>query len=144
MMDAHIKDLFERYERFFNQALAGDTDIAEAAGFYAPEFIAASPAGVRAGKNDAQLTQAMAQGYAHYRAIGTQEMRIRNLRISPLDAQHCIAHVGWRARYARADLPEAAIDFEVHYLVQTLNGTPKIFGWVSGDERAVLREHGIL
>jgi len=51
------------------------------------------------GKNDNQLKQVMAQGYA--------------------------------------------IDFDVHYLVQKLDGDPKIFGWVSGDEQALLRKHGI-
>lgn len=37
-----------------------------------------------------------------------------------------------------------AIDFEVHYLIQTLGGQPKVFGWVSGDEEALLRKHGIV
>jgi hypothetical protein len=35
------------------------------------------------------------------------------------------------------------IDFDVHYLVQQLNAEPKVFGWISGDEQALLREHGI-
>ena len=42
-------------------------DMDEVASLYASEFIAASPAGVMAGKNDDQLKQVMAQGY---RAIG--------------------------------------------------------------------------
>jgi hypothetical protein len=29
-------------------------------------------------------------------------------------------------------------------LMQQLDGEPKIFGWVSGDEQALLRQHGIL
>jgi hypothetical protein len=28
-------------------------------------------------------------------------------------------------------------------LVQVLNQAPKVFGWVSGDEQALLRAHGI-
>lgn len=85
----------------------------------------------------------MAQGYARYRAIGTRAMRMRGLRISPMDEHHCVAHVAWRATYARKDQPDVTIDFDVHYLVQQLGAEPKVFGWVSGDEQALLREHGI-
>lgn len=143
MMEASVKSFFERYASIFNQALAGDADLDKVAALYASEFIAASPAGVMTGKNDAQLKQAMAQGYARYRAMGTQSMRIREVRLSPIDDQHCLAHVAWTATYARKDRPDLTIDFEVHYFVQKLNEEPKVFGWVSGDEEALLREHGI-
>jgi hypothetical protein len=36
------------------------------------------------------------------------------------------------------------IDFEVHYFVRTADGKAKIFGWISGDEQTLLREHGII
>jgi len=36
-----------------------------------------------------------------------------------------------------------AIDFEIHYFVRNFGGTAKIFGWVSGDEQALLKKHGI-
>jgi hypothetical protein len=136
--------LFERYERVFNAALHGDVDMDDVAALYAADFIAASPAGVMTGKNDDQLKQVMAQGYARYRAIGTKEMRMRELRISPMDEHHCLAHVAWRATYVRNDKPDVTIDFDVHYLVQQLGAEPKVFGWVSGDEQAVLKEHGII
>jgi hypothetical protein len=143
-METSIRKLFERYERVFNAALHGDVDMEDVAGLYAAEFIAASPAGVMTGKNDEQLKQVMAQGYARYRVIGTKEMRIRGLRISPMDEHHCVAHVAWRATYVRNDRPDVTIDFDVHYLVQQLGAEPKVFGWVSGDEQAVLKEHGII
>jgi hypothetical protein len=143
-METSVRKLFERYERVFNVSLHGGVDMEEVAALYAPEFIAASPAGVMTGKNDAQLRQVMAQGYAHYRAIGTKEMRIRGLRISPMDEHHCVAHVAWRATYARTDQPDVAIDFDVHYLVQQLGGEAKVFGWVAGDEQALLKERGII
>jgi hypothetical protein len=84
-METSVRKLFERYERFFNKSLGGDVDMDEVALLYAPEFIAASPAGVMTGKNDDQLKQVMAKGYARYREIGTKEMRIRGVRISPVD-----------------------------------------------------------
>jgi hypothetical protein len=144
MMEASVRKLFERYESFFNQSLGGDMDMDEVAALYASEFIAASPAGVMTGKNDDQLKQVMAQGYARYRAIGTKDMRIRNVRLSPIDDHHCVAHVAWTATYARKDQSDVAIDFDVHYFVQELDGEPKVFGWVSGDEQALLRKHGII
>jgi hypothetical protein len=144
MMETSVRKLFERYERFFNQSLGGDMDMDEVASLYASDFIAASPAGVMTGKNDGQLKQVMAQGYARYRAIGTKEMRIRNLRLSPIDEHHCVAHVAWTATYARRDQSKVAIDFDVHYLVQKLDAEPKVFGWISDDEQALLRKHGIV
>jgi hypothetical protein len=85
----------------------------------------------------------MERGYAHYRAIGTKEMRIQELQITPIDDLHCLARVGWKAIYERKGAPDVEIDFDVHYLVQNLDGNPKIFGWVTGDEEATLRKHGI-
>jgi hypothetical protein len=96
------------------------------------------------GKNDDRFRQVMTQGYARYRALGTKAMRIRDIRLAPLDAHHCLAHVAWTATYARKNQPDAAIDFEVHYLVQRLNEEPKVFGWIAGDEQALLKQHGIV
>lgn len=143
-MESDVKELFERYERVFNHALGGNMDMDAVAALYASEFIAASPAGVMAGKNDDRLKQVMAQGYARYRAMGTKKMRTRDVRLSPMDDHHCVAHVAWTATYARTDRPDVALDFEIHYFVQKLDGAAKVFGWVSGDEEALLRQHGIL
>lgn len=143
-MEPSIRTLFERYERIFNQSLSGDIDLDEIALPYTSDFIAASPAGVMTGKNDDRLKHAMAEGYARYRAMGTKAMHIRSMRLSEIDELHCVAHVAWTATYARKDKPDVAIDFDVHYLVQTLDREPKVFGWVSGDEQALLRKHGII
>ena len=143
-METAVRDLFARYQRFFNRALAGDVDLDEGTSFYASAFIAASPAGIVAGKNDEQLGQVMEQGYERYRATGTKQMRMRDVRLSPMDEHHCVALVAWTAIYSRQDAPDISIDFDVHYLVQKLNGEPKIFGWVSGDEQALLKEYGIV
>src|SRR5690606_5746946 len=99
-METSVRTLFERYERLFNQSLDGDVDLDEVASLYASEFIGAAPAGVRTGKNDEQFKRVMAEGYAHYRATGAKEMRIRAVRLSPIDEDHCVAHVAWTATYA--------------------------------------------
>jgi hypothetical protein len=54
------------------------------------------------------------------------------------------AHVAWTATYARKNQPDVAIDFDVHYFVRTVDGKSKVFGWVSGDEQALLRKHGVI
>lgn len=144
-MEAAVKDLFARYEHFFNHALQNsDADQDEARSFYADAFVAASPAGVIAGQNDDRLTQIMGQGYARYRAIGTRGMQLRSVNVSPIDAGHCLAQVAWTATYARTAAPDLPIDFDVHYLVQTCGLEPKIFGWISGDEQALLKANGII
>ncbi|MER9231193.1 nuclear transport factor 2 family protein [Mesorhizobium sp. M0622] len=142
-METQVRKLFERYEQLFQKSLAGDADMDEVASVYASAFIAASPAGVMVGKNDDQFRQFMEQGYTHYRAIGTKEMRIRDVRISPIDEHHCVTHVAWTSTYTRKGRPDVSIDFDVHYLVQKLDEEAKVFGWVSGDEQEVLRKHGI-
>ena len=144
MMESAVRKLFERYRSFFNRSLRGEIDLDEVASLYASEFIGAAPAGVRTGKNDDQFRQAMTQGFVHYRSIGTKEMRIRSVRLSPIDEHHCVAHVAWTATYARKDQPDVAIDFDVHYFVQKLDEAPKVFGWVSGDEQALLKKHGVI
>lgn len=143
-MENEVRALFERYERLFNQALGGEVDLDEVASLYAAEFLGASPAGVMTGRNDDHFRQVMAQGHAHYRAIGTKAMRIRGIRLSPMDENHCVAHLAWTATYARQGRPDVAIDFDVHYFVQKLAGAPKVFGWVSGDEQALLKQHGVI
>jgi hypothetical protein len=143
-MEASVRKFFEQYERVFNQSLRDETDMDEVAALYASAFIAASPAGVMTGKNDDQLKQVMAQGYAHYREMGTKQMRLRDLRLSSIDELHCLAHVGWSASYSRPRQPDVTIDFDVHYLIQKLGDEPKVFGWVAGDEQALLKEHGII
>jgi hypothetical protein len=82
----------------------------------------------------------MAQGYAPYRARGTKETRIRNVSLSPINEHLCVAHVAWTATYVRKYQSDVAIDFDVHDLVQELDREPKVFGWVSGDEQALLKE----
>lgn len=144
MMEDSVRAFFDRYESLFNRSLAGKAEMDEVASLYASAFIAASPDGVMTGKNDDHLKEAMAEGYDRYRAIGTRRMRIRDIRVCPIDDRHCLAHVAWTATYARGEEPDIAIDFDVHYFVQVLDGEPKVFGWVSGDEEALLREHGIV
>lgn len=143
-MEDEVRAFFGRYAQLFAQALAGEADLDQVAALYANEFIAASPAGVMGGKNDEAFKASMAEGYERYRAMGTKAMRLGEVRVSPMDELHCVAHVAWTAVYAREGRPDIEIGFEVHYLVQKRGAEPKVFGWVSGDEEAVLKAHGVI
>ncbi|MDP2334462.1 MAG: nuclear transport factor 2 family protein [Reyranella sp.] len=143
-MENSVKELFERYAKLFRMALADEVDMDEVASSYAAAFVAASPAGIHVGQNDEDLKQAMRQGFENYRRIGTKDMRLRHVRIAPIDEHHCLAHVAWTALYDRGSEPDISIEFDVHYLVQQLEDAPRIFGWISGDEQAVLKQHGII
>lgn len=143
-MNDAVHEFFHRYQRLFQDGIAGRVDADALSRCYAAEFIAAVPQGVMAGKNDSQLIAVMRAGYARYRAIGTRGMAIRGIAIDAIDALHCLAHVAWRATYARQGRDDLDIDFDVHYLLRLADGKPQIFGWVSGDEQEVLRRHGIL
>jgi hypothetical protein len=142
-MDAEVKALFQRYQRLFEKGLSGDVDAGEVAAFYAPAFVAASPAGVVTGKNDKPLLQVMKAGYARYRQTGMKSMELSDIRLSEIDDRHCMAHVDWTAIYKSRGKSDVVIEFEVHYLIQKLDEEPKIFGWISGDEHELLRQHGI-
>ena len=52
--------------------------------------------------------------------------------------------VHWLARYRKKDASELSLDFDVIYLVQQLGGGPRIFAWITGDEMALLRAHGLI
>lgn len=143
-MEQSVTAFFERYAEAFNQALHRPTDLDNVASLYTAEFIAASPAGVMAGKNDDSLRAAMATGYDHYRAIGTKDMRLLGVDITRIDNAHCLARVHWMAIYDRGDAPDVEIEFDVHYLVQVLDEEPRVFGWITGDEQELLREKGII
>lgn len=143
-METTFNAFFERYQDLFRQGLRGEADLAQVASSYAAAFIAASPAGVDVGRNDERLQQVMREGFERYRRLGTKDMLLRRVRVTPIDACHCVAHVAWTGIYDRGANPDVAIDFDVHYLIQQLDAGPRIFGWISGDEEAVLRQHGIL
>ena len=141
-MHKAVKELFERYARNFNAALTAEPDLEAIAGLYAETFIAASPAGIMSGRNDDELRKVMAGGFARYRQMGTKKMEVSDLRVTPIDELHGLAHVDWHATY-EVDGARKVIDFTNVYLVRIEGTKGKVFGWITGDEDAELRKHGI-
>jgi hypothetical protein len=144
MTKEDVQELFQQYQEFFRNAIKDEMDMEQGAAFYATAVIGAAPAGVMVAQNDEQFRLVMQQGFDAYREMGTKDMRIRGIDITPIDELHCLTRVSWTTVYDRGDYPDTSIDFDVYYLVQQVQETPKIFGWISGDEQAVLKEHGII
>lgn len=144
MTQEQLEHFFKDYEQFFMHSLGGTVDSEAVASFYAPAFIAASPLGVMTGANDEAFRQGLAAGYDQYRQIGTTGMHVRSVTMTPIDELHAVASVAWRASYERLGGEIFDIDFDVHYLMQEHAGALHIFGWISGDEQEVYREHGLI
>lgn len=141
-----ITDFFERYAARFNQGLADPPveDIEGTAASFAAYFVGASPAGVMGGANDAHLREMLPRGNAFYRSIGTKAMAIAGIDITPIDDLHAMARVHWDSRYVKPNGEAVRIPFDVVYLLQILDGVPRIFAYVAGDEQGALRAHGLL
>jgi hypothetical protein len=132
-----------------NEVMAGrligqEVDMEQGASFYATAVIGAAPAVVMVAQNDEQFRLVIKQGFEAYRGMGTKEIFNRGIEIMPIDKLQCLARVSWTAVYDRGDYPDISIGFDVHYLIQQVQETPKIFGWISGNEQDVLKEHGII
>jgi len=138
-----IEAFFAAYENQFNMALKGKADFGRIAELYAPAFIAANPAGVMTGENTDEFQANMEKGYEYYRSIGTERMECEGVEITELGDDHAVAHVMWNAVCIK-DEKEISIPFEIHYLMHLKAEGPVVFGWVSGDETALLKEKGII
>jgi hypothetical protein len=143
--EAQVRAFFEAYEARFERALAGDDAVEETAAAFADYFVGASTAGVLGGANDEQFRAQIPMGNEFYRSIGTRRMRVRALEVQALDDRHALARVGWHSEYVRpSDGTDIAIDFEVIYLLQSREEGLRVFAYITGDEQAALREHGLL
>jgi len=138
-----VIELFNRYQRETNAALAGKPDVAALGNLYDDSFVGAAPSGIMAGRKDDAFVNALTAGFDRYRAIGTREMAVRNVLVQPIDALHALARVSWRATYGVGGARKL-IDFTIVYLVRVDDGGARVFGWITGDEEAELRKQGII
>ncbi len=140
-----IERFFDAYAARFNAALAGDeTHIDAIVGAFAPCFVEASPLGVQCSKNDASFREALPKGYAFYRSIGTQSMKIEHKEVTILDEYHAMVKVHWVAAYTPAGKAPFTIAFDVFYFLQHLKEDLKVFAYITGDEQRVLKEYGLI
>ena len=138
-----LETFFADYARRTNDALSGNLDVEATAGALAGCFIGAGPTGVRCSPNDEELRSVIPQGIEFYRSMGTVSMNVRATEITPLDDHHDMVRVFWTSDYKK-DGGTVTIDFEVIYLLEDTSGTPKIFGYITGDEQKAYRDHGLI
>jgi len=145
-MQRKLERFFHRYAERFQRALddPGGVDSEGVAASFADYFSESGPEGVHGGKNGLKLKFMMKRGFARYRKIGTRSMKVARIRVTPLDDRHAIAKVAWDSRYRRRkDGAHVRIAFENLYFVRFLRGVPKIFAYIVGDERALLKKNGL-
>lgn len=143
-MPHNIPAFFESYANLYNRALAGENVFGDIAARFSPRFIAAGPDGVSTGRQDAAFRRLLARGYAFYRSIGTRKMTAKRVETTRIDANHMMAKVSYCADYRKPDGADIKLEFDVTYFLDVSTTKPKIFGFVSGDEMALYREHGLV
>ncbi len=139
-----IRRFFDNYAGRINKALADrpEVDVEGTVNAFTDSFIEASPKGVHAASRE-DFRAHVAKGLDHYRSIGTKSMNVKALTVTPLDDFHVMVKVDWQAFYVKKDGSDLALDFPVIYMLQTLDDTPKIFAYISGDEEKAYQEHGL-
>ncbi len=142
-MEYLIRDFFTAYEKKFNEGLKDKVDVPAIAAAFADYFIEAHPGGVTGGKNDKAFIEQIPKGYEFYRAIGTRAMTIRDVEVTRIDELHYMAKVYWHSVYDKNE-QEIIIDFAVVYLLQVRDKQPRIFAFIAGNERELLRQHGLV
>ncbi len=145
-MRRKIESFFRRYAERFQRSLddPSDVDTDGVVASFADYFVESSPAGVRGGKNGLAFKFMIGRGFAHYRKIGTVSMKVAKLEVTPLDDAHAMAKVTWDSRYRRRkDGADVRIVFANLYFLAFRKGVPKIFAYITGDEQALLKKHGL-
>lgn len=144
--EKEIANFFAAYEKRFNDGLTGKVDIEGTMQSFADCFVEASPLGIQCAHNGNDFRNAIPKGYDFYRSIGTQAMTITGRQIKLIDDLHAMVTIHWKSTYQRKqDSSQVVIEFDVHYFTQQQQtGGLRIFAFITGDERKVLREHGLV
>lgn len=143
-MAADFEAFFRGYVDAFNRSLGDTVDAEGIRSHFAGCFVGAGPAGIECGANDEDFAKKLGEGYAFYKKIGTKRMAVRKVEPTAIDPLHHLVKVFYRADYLKPDGKTVTIDFDVSYVLQTREGASKIFAFVTGDEMAVYRKHGLL
>ena len=135
---------FAGYVEAFNRSLGETVDTEGIQHHFSSCFVGAGPHGVQCGQNDEQFAEMLQQGYAFYRQVGTRGMAVRGVTATPIDEAHWLARVAYRAHYEKPDGKPLDLDFAVSYMLAERGETYEIFAFVTGDEMALYREHGLV
>lgn len=136
---------FADYAAAYERSLGAQVDSDAIRACFAEGFVGAGANGeVNAGRNDDTFVQALVQGYAFYKAIGTRGMKVERVHAEPLYEGHDKVQVFYRASYQRSNGQTLTSPFDVLYLLQRRADGPRIFAFVTGDEMALYKKHGLV
>lgn len=145
-MTQAVERFFAVFEAKMNSALSDkpEVDVESIASAFSDSFVQSSPLGVACHQNDGRFRRQMSMGLEFYRNIGIRCLKITSVKVNPLDDYHLLSDVRWRADCVKKDGTKVDLDFTVIYFLQFIEGAPRIFAAIAGDEQKSYREHGLL
>lgn len=140
-----IRQFFDDYTKSFNASLrhGAAVDAKSMRNSFAGYFVESSPTGVQGAKNGLLFGFVIPRGFRHFRRIGKTAIRLAELQLTRIDDHHYMAKAHWDAAYRRPGGDTRHIGFDVVYFLTLHSGSPKIFSYITQDEKKVLRENGI-
>ena len=136
MVDKRIKDLFEDYGKAFSSLALQKT-----ARLYAEDFIAAGPKGVISNTRDVFIKNAD-KAAEFYRSVGQEKAEIKSMKETWFSENYVMVTVHWAAHFKSLEDP---VEFDVSYLVQLTDETPKIILFISHeDEEETMKKLGLM
>lgn len=139
------EEFMRRYGALMDEGVrSGVAKGEELAAMFAEYCVASSPAGVFGATVDGGFGRTVSDGVANYKRMGGTAFVMESVAVEPVNELHDLARVGWRFDYTRpADGQSGTIRFENIYFVSRTGTGPRIFAWVTPDEQAALKEHGL-
>ena len=141
-----VRAFFDAYASRTNAAIGRPprVDSAGVRDSFADYFVGASPTGVRGGRNGLVFRMMIRLGFRAYRRMGTRSIDLAGLTVTSLDDFHALAKTDWVSRFDGSKGDGQDIAFTNHYLLQVRDGQAKVFAFVTPDESAALRKHGLI
>lgn len=135
--DPALKKLFAEYEEAFS-----GLDTKRSAQFFAESFISAGPKGTIAQSKD-EFIKMSEKAVEFYRSIGQESAKIITADEMPISGEYAMVNVHWGVRFQKTG--DKLIEFDVSYIVQRIDGSPKIILFIAHrDEDAAMRELGLM
>ena len=140
-----VATFFDDYAKRFNEALQGSKpDVEKTVASFASCFVESNPNNIICNKNDETFKAAIPQGFDYYRSVGLQNMKICSKAITIIDDYHAMVKIHWQSLYVKQAGNKEEIGFDVHYFVQVKDNAVRIFAYVTGDEKKLLEERGLV
>ena len=102
------------YVDAYNRSLGDTVDTDGIRAHFADCFVGSGPAGANCGQDGDTFADALRQGYAFSKAIGTKRMSVRGLTVTEIEPGHALVRVDYHAGYEKDGQP-LGIDFDMSY-----------------------------